>query len=66
MVRVTKHYEHVCMLCLPGIIYCLASLGVAGGYIGGGQFLNIYVDAVTVATEKLVFYTDATFVIKIV
>ncbi|KAH3750801.1 hypothetical protein DPMN_185335 [Dreissena polymorpha] len=36
-----------------GIIYCLASLGVAGGYIGGGQFLNIYVDAVTVATENI-------------
>ena len=31
-------------LFLLGIIYCMGALGVAGGYMGGGQFLNIYTD----------------------
>ena len=35
-----------------GIIYCLASLGVAAGYMGGGQFLNIYTDADKVDVER--------------
>ena len=32
------------MPCVTGIIYAAASLGVAGGYMAGGQFLNIYTD----------------------
>ena len=33
---------------IAGIIYALTALGVGGGYIGGGQFLSIYVDFNTV------------------
>ena len=40
------------MLSYSGIIYCLASLGVAAGYMGGGQFLNIYTDADKVDVER--------------
>lgn len=32
------------LLLFSGLIYCLASLGVAAGYMGGGQFLSLYVD----------------------
>ena len=38
--------------CLSGIIYCVAALGVAGGYMGGGQFLNIYTDADKVEPDR--------------
>ncbi|XP_053378274.1 solute carrier organic anion transporter family member 4A1-like [Mercenaria mercenaria] len=36
-----------------GIIYAITALGVGGGYIGGGQFLTLYVDFNTVDNVDL-------------
>lgn len=33
-----------CNLPFPGLIYAITALGVAAGYMGGGLFLNLWVD----------------------
>lgn len=52
-IRITRIRNHIfygikniskCNLPFPGLIYAITALGVAAGYMGGGLFLNLWVD----------------------
>lgn len=57
---VTLNYVVGCNIVLfyiiTGLIYALTALGVAAGYMGGGQFLSLWVDFERIDTTLYVHF----------